>query len=307
MQHHHILSGVYAAAVTPLDSHFTPTPEAYSGLLSFLAQRGCHGALLLGTTGEGPSFSAAERIKIFQAASQARHGLTGFRLLAGTGTPSLDETIAITRFAFDLGFDGVVVLPPYYFRKVSDDGLFEWFSQVLRRAVPSGGALLAYHIPPITGIGFSHDLLARLLETFPGRFVGVKDSSNDPQNARLLGERFGKDLLVLNGNDRLFSTALQAQASGCITAVANLRSPDLRQVWDSFQAGTPTQAAQARLDAVRTVLERYQPFPPIIKSLLAQEHDLPYWFVRPPLLPVPNHTLNAVLAELSAALQPLVV
>ena len=304
MPPHHSISGVYAAAVTPLDSHFTPTPEAFSGLLAFLARRGCHGALLLGTTGEGPSFSAAERIKLFQAASQARHGLPGFRLLAGTGTPSLEETIAITRFAFDLGFDGVVVLPPYYFRKVSDDGLFEWFSQVLRRAVPSGGALLGYHIPSLTGVGFSLDLLARLLETFPGRFVGLKDSSGDPETARLLGQRFGKDLIVFNGNDRLFSQALQAQASGCITALANLQSPDLRQVWDSFQIGAPTQPVQARLDVVRSVLERYQPFPPLIKALLAQQYNLPYWTVRPPLLPLSHNTLNTVLAELSAALEP---
>jgi 4-hydroxy-tetrahydrodipicolinate synthase len=299
----HPLSGVYAAAITPLDSHFTPTPEAFSGLLAFLAQRGCHGALLLGTTGEGPSFSAAERIKLFQAASQARHGLPGFRLLAGTGTPSMEETIAITRFAFDLGFDGVVVLPPYYYRQVPDDGLFEWFSQVLRRAVPSGGALLGYHIPPVTGVGFSHDLLARLLETFPGRFVGLKDSSGDPENARLLGERFGKDLIVLNGNDRLFSLALRSQASGCITAMANLRSPDLRLVWDSFQAGASNQAAQARLDTARAILDRYPPFPPLIKALLAQQHGFPYWTVRPPLLPLSHNTLNAVSDELYAALE----
>jgi 4-hydroxy-tetrahydrodipicolinate synthase len=132
----HPLAGIYAAAVTPLHPDFTPDLNAIPPLMDFLVGRGCHGILLLGTTGEGPSFSPEERGDIFRRACQVRemHQTLrqaqggAIRLFAGTGTPSLAETISLTRLAFDLGFDGVVVLPPYYFRKVTDEGLFAYFA-----------------------------------------------------------------------------------------------------------------------------------------------------------------------------------
>jgi 4-hydroxy-tetrahydrodipicolinate synthase len=280
------LAGVFAAAVTPLLPDFSPDLEGMPGLLDFLARRGCHGALLLGTTGEGPSFAPDERIAIFQAALKVRQIHPEFRLLAGTGTPSLTETLAITKAAFDLGMDGVVVLPPYYYRKVTDEGLFTWFAAVLRQAVPEGGALLGYHIPPVTGIPLSLDLLNRLKDAFPNRFAGLKDSSGDAVFARQLGERFGSELVTLTGNDRLFSLALEMKASGCITAMANVASPILRQVWDAFQAGQPAGEPQQRLDAARDVMERYPPAPPLLKALLAEQHGFPVWAVRPPLISI---------------------
>ncbi len=291
------LTGVFAAAVTPLKPDFSLDLEGLSGLLDFLARRGCHGALLLGTTGEGPSFSTDERLAIFQTALKVRQIHPGFRLLAGTGTPSLTETLAITKAAFDLGMDGVVVLPPYYYRKVSDEGLFAWFTQVLRQAVPEGGALLGYNIPPVTGVPLSPDLLSRLKDAFPDRFAGLKDSSGDATFAQQLGERFGNELVVFTGNDRLFSLALDMKASGCITAMANVASPLLREVWDSFHAGQPAPEAQQRLNAARDVMERYPPAPPLLKALLAQKHGFPAWSVRPPLVPMPENTVqNAVEA-----------
>jgi 4-hydroxy-tetrahydrodipicolinate synthase len=223
-------------------------------------------------------------------------------LLAGTGTPSLEETVSLTRLAFDLGMDGAVVLPPYYYRKISDDGLYAWYSQILKRAVPSGGVLLGYHIPPVSGVPLSVDLLARLKDDFPDRFAGLKDSSADPEQARDFGARFGKDLLILNGTDRLLSQALTAGASGCITALANLFSPDLRQVWESHRLGQPDPLPQARLSAARGVSERYPPAPPLLKALLAHWHGFPAWTVRPPLLPHSGEVIEKVEKELAAAL-----
>lgn len=298
MHTYQTLEGVYAAALTPLHADFSPALDEIPGFLGFLAKRGCHGALLLGTTGEGPSFSYAERQDIFRAALIVRQEFPHFHLLAGTGTPSLEETTSLTRLAFDLGFDGVVCLPPYYFRKVSDDGLFDWFGTILRRSVPSGGAFLGYHIPPMTGVGFSMDLLARLQDAFPDRFAGIKDSSADPETARQLGDRFGRDLLVLNGNDGLFSLALENQAGGCITAMANLYSPLLRQVWEAFQAHQPNPLAQSQLGKLRLALESVPPFPPLLKALLPHRHPFNAWQVRPPLLPVPEISVQQVLVEL---------
>ncbi|HQX01611.1 MAG TPA: dihydrodipicolinate synthase family protein, partial [Anaerolineales bacterium] len=132
----HPLAGVYAAAVTPLKLDSTLDLEAVPVLLRFLASRGCHGALLFGTTGEGPSFSPKERETFMRSVRVYRQQLPGFKLLAGTGTPSLSETIDLTKLAFDLGYNGVVVLPPYYFRKATDEGLFTWFSELIKKAVP---------------------------------------------------------------------------------------------------------------------------------------------------------------------------
>lgn len=282
----HPLSGVYAAAITPLKPDFSPDLDAIPLYMDFLRQRGCHGALLLGTTGEGPSFSPTERRSICQAALSIRTEHPDFRLLAGTGTPSLSETIEITREAFDLGIDGVVVLPPYYYRSISEGGTFTWFSEVLQKAVPKDGALFYYHIPGMTGVPLSLELLGRLNDAFPETFLGLKDSSGDAAFAQALGKRFGDTLLILTGNDRLLSLALESGASGCITALANLSSPEARQVWEAYKNGEPDPEAQTRLNAARSLMEEFPPAPPYLKTLLAAEHSLPRWAVRPPLLPL---------------------
>lgn len=301
MENFHHLTGVFAATVTPLKPDLSLDVDGLTTLLQFLANRGCHGVLLMGTTGEGPSFSINERLAVYQAAAMARQHLPDLQLLAGTGTPSLDDTIFLTRAAFDQGYDGVVVLPPYYFRKATDDGLYSWFSQVLEKSVPSDGSLLGYHIPPVSGVSLSLDLLARLKDSYPHQFMGVKDSSGDPNWARALGDRFGSDMIVLNGNDRLFSHALSSKASGCITAMANLLSPLLRMVWDNFLTGTEDEISQDKLSAAREVLDRYPPMPPLIKLMLTGLHGFPSWKVKPPLLEFDPGQAEVVLSEFLAA------
>ncbi len=293
----HPLAGVYAAAVTPLKHDSTLDLEAVPALLRFLASRGCHGALLFGTTGEGPSFSPKERETLLRSARVYRQQLPGFKLLAGTGTPSLSESIDLTKLAFDLGYDGVVVLPPYYFRKATDEGLFNWFSELITKAVPANKYLLGYHIPSAAGIGFSLDLLARLKNAFPTQFAGIKDSSHDEAFSTAVGERFGKDLLVLNGTDSYFHHALKNHAQGAITAAANLLSEDLREIWDLFQEGKDPSEVQARVTEQRHILEKYSPFPPTLKALLHKLHDMPRWIVRPPLEEWTIKQLNKLIKE----------
>ena len=297
----HPLAGVYAAAVTPLKNDSSLDLESVSTLLNFLASRGCHGALFFGTTGEGPSFSPSERETLLRVASDHRNTIPGFRLLAGTGTPSLSETIDLTKLAFDLGYDGVVVLPPYYFRKATDEGLFNWFSEVIKKAVPSDKYLLGYHFPNVAGIGFSIELLARLKDTFPTQFAGIKDSSHDPALASELGKKFGTDLAVFNGTDSYVQLAMQNKAAGCITAPANLISADLREVWDLTNKGKDASEAQTRVTKQRHILEKYPPFPPTLKALLHQMHGLPKWSVKPPLEELSEEQLRTVEMEMRAA------
>ncbi len=296
----HPLSGVYAAAVTPLKPDLSPDVAAVPPFLGFLASRGCHGALLFGTTGEGPSFSPEERAAVWRAALQVREQYPAFRLLAGTGTPSLTETIELTRLAFDLGFDGVVTLPPYYFRKATEEGLFAWFQQVIQKGVPSDGYLLGYHFPGVAGIGFSLDLLSRLKAAFPAQFAGIKDSSHDRDFARSLGDRFGSDLAVFSGTDSDLTFALENHAAGCITAPANLLSPGLREIYDCFLDGRDASAVQEQIGEQRHLLEQAQPFPPTLKALLARLHRQPRWPVRPPLIEADEAALQPIVSQLHA-------
>ena len=295
----HPLSGIYAAAVTPLKADSNLDLEAVPAFLRLLAARGCHGVLLFGTTGEGPSFSPKERETLLRSVRVYRQQIPGFRLLAGTGTPSLSETIDLTKLAFDIGYDGVVVLPPYYFRKATDQGLFKWFSELIHKAVPTDKYLLGYHIPGMTGVGFSLDLLARLKDAFPIQFAGIKDSSHNESFAIELGQRFGKDLLVLNGTDSLLHHALENHAQGAITAPANLISADLREIWDLYQQGKDPSKVQARVTEQRHILEKYMPFPTVLKSLLPRLFDLPRWSVKPPLEEMDEAKVEQALKELS--------
>jgi 4-hydroxy-tetrahydrodipicolinate synthase len=295
----HPLAGVYAAAVTPLKNDSSLDLESIPILLNFLASRGCHGAVLFGTTGEGPSFSPSEREAVLRAARD--HQPAGFRLFAGTGTPSLSETIELTKLAFDLGYDAALVVPPYYFRKATDDGLFAWFSDVIKKSVPSDEYILGYHFPNVAGIGFSIDLLARLKDAFPTQFAGIKDSSHDADLARNLGEKFGTDLVVLTGTDTHLQLAMQNKAAGCITAAANLISPDLREAWDLIQEGKDPSDVQERINKQRHILEKYPPFPPTLKALLHRLHGFPRWSVKPPLESISEDVEKQVMQEFQSS------
>lgn len=284
----HPLAGVYAAAVTPLNQDYSIALDDIPKFLAFLAKRGCHGALLLGTTGEGPSFSVKERLEIFKASLAVRDIYPDFRLLAGTGTPSLEETSYLTKSAFDMGFNGAVVLPPYFYHQANEDGLTYWFQMLIDRAVPEDGYLLGYHFPAQSGVPIPLGVVSRLRKSFPKRFAGFKDSTKNAEHTHQIGLALDTDLLALVGNDGLLSKSLQAGGSGCITAMANLLSPILRQIWDSYQNGKPSIQGQDDLIAYRKILENYQPFPPTMKALLASLHGFPTWAVRPPLSQLPK-------------------
>ena len=291
------LSGVYTAAVTPLTENFLPDLDVIPSLLSFYARRGCHGALLLGTTGEGPSFSPKEREQIFRAATQIKTDYPDFQLFAGTGTPSMEETIQLNQVAFNLGFEGVVVLPPYYFRGASEEGLYQWFSQVIERSVPKEGHLLGYHFPKASGVPLTESLITRLGERFPAQFGGIKDSSGDMKHTEILAAHLPKQSILV-GNDRLMTSGLQAGAAGCITALSNLVSPQLRRIYDAHQQGATVPEDQEVVSQARTILDSLAPFPASIKALLAELHNFPLWPVKPPLEQFPKATIEQAADQL---------
>ncbi len=298
------LRGVYAAAVTPLTADLTPDLAALPALLDFLAQRGCHGALLLGTTGEGTSFSVAEHLDVLREGLRYRDtARPEFRILAGTGAASLTDAIAITHGAFDLGADAVVTLPPFYYKGPSPAGLVAYYDALVRAAVPADGRLLGYHIPQMSGVALPAETLRTLRERFPRQFYGIKDSQDDL--AHTLGVIEGvPGLGVFAGSDSIMAATLAAGSAGAITALANVTSPLNRALWDAHQAGdTPAvEAAQAKLVRARQVVKGLSG-PGLQKATLADLFGFPLWPVRPPLEPLEagkRATAVAGLAELLA-------
>mgnify|MGYP005837436317 CR=1 FL=1 len=290
------LQGIVAAVVTPLNAKDEPDLERLQGHIRGLANEGCHGFLLLGTTGEGPSMGIHERRTILEAGLSAAEGMTVY---VGTGCPSLRDTIDLTTQAFELGADVVVVLPPYYYKKVSDEGLFAFYRCLFDEAVPQGKWLMLYDIPQQSQIPLSADLLERLLHYAGGRLAGVKDSTGNLDHGRELCRRF-PELRIFVGTDRLLLPALRFGAAGCITAAANLFAPLVVAVYRAHLAGEDGEPLQEVLTQLRELLDQYQPLAPMLKSLLAWRDGSADWHVRPPLLPLPEESQRRLIESLKA-------
>lgn len=289
------LAGVVPAIVTPLTEHDKPDIGNLQRHIETLATESCHGVLLLGTTGEGPSMNMTERELIIEAGLEAADGMF---IMAGTGTSSLTETIMLTRRAYELGVDATVVVPPFYYKKVTENGLSLFYQRLIDEAVPDTGLLMLYHIPQVSGIPITFELLERLLAQAGDRVAGIKDSSGNLDHARELCHRFPQ-LRVFVGNDRLLLKGLKAGAAGCITAGTNVLAPLAVAVYRAYQAGQDAEALQEPLTAARTILDQYQPFPPTCKSLLAARYGTSGWALRPPLTPLPNPDQETLYRELS--------
>lgn len=276
------LTGVFAAAVTPLTPNLQPDLDALPALLEHLAQRGCHGALLFGTTGEGPAFAIRERVEFLREATRFRnHVRPDFKILAGTGCASLTDTVELTQLAFEVGVDGVVTLPPYYFKNVSAAGLATYFEQVVRQAVPSDGRLFIYHFPQVAGVPVPAETIAALRAKFPKQIVGMKDSQDDLPHTLATARAF-PGFAVFAGSDSILTEALAGGSAGCITALANVTSPLNRAVWEAHQRGEKDPVAQAKLNQARQLMKGLNG-PAAMKAALAALFGFPHWPVRPPL------------------------
>jgi 4-hydroxy-tetrahydrodipicolinate synthase len=236
-------------------------------------------------------------VAIWKAAAAARPA--EFKLMAGTGTPSLTESIALNQAAFDLGYEAVVVLPPFFFRNASQDGLFDWFAELIERSVPEGRWLLGYHIPGVSGVPLTIELLQRLRAAYPAKFGGLKDSTGDLESAKAYAAAL-PGCAVLVGNDKLLAPGMQAGAAGCITALANLRSAELRAIYETFLWNEDPAARQAALDPIRGAMDAMPPAPAYLKALLHAQHSLPLWPVRAPLQDFSAEQTERALQALAA-------
>ncbi len=291
--------GVWAPAVTPLDQDLSPDPDRFVALLRWLLEVGCHGVVVFGTTGEAPSFSVDERIALLDAALEA--GLPADRLIVGTGCPALTDTVRLTADAVGRGCAGVLVVPPYYFKEPSEDGVFAGYSELVERVGTADLRLYLYHFPRLSCVSITHGLIARLRDRFPGVVAGVKDSSGDWQGTRGYLERF-PDLAIFPGTEVLQFQALSAGGAGCITATANVNAHGLRSAFDAWcDEDAAAERRQEEITAVRRALDGY-PVAPALKHLLADHRGDPAWRrVRPPFVPLSDEDGAALKRSLEEA------
>jgi 4-hydroxy-tetrahydrodipicolinate synthase len=291
------LSGIWAPVMTPLDTELNPDAGRFVAHARWLLDNGCHGLVVFGTTGEATSFSVAERIELLEAAVAA--GLPPARLLVGTGCCALTDTVQLSRHALGLGVTGVLALPPFYYKNNTDQALFASFDQVIQQ-VGNAFKLYLYHFPGLSGVPITPGLLDLLLAAHPDVVAGVKDSSGNWDNTRMLIERFPQ-IAIMPGNETYLLSALEAGASGCISASCNVNAPAIRKLYDDFKAGKAGLAEQQdRLTAVRKILQ-LRPLIPVMKHLVADARQDPAWrAVRPPLLELPHVEAAALESELCA-------
>ncbi len=280
----HVIEGVHCAAATPVTSDGAPNLALFTEHCRKLLEEGCHGIALLGTTGEANSFGLDQRKSLLEAAIEG--GIPANTLLPGTSACSVADTVELTRHATRAGAKGVVLLPPFYYKGVSDEGLFRFYARVIEGVAEPGLRVVLYHIPQVSQIPIGAELIERLMAEFPGIVVGIKDSAGDLDNMCALTERF-PNLGVLAGADPLLLPLLRAGGAGCITATSNLRSDALRVIWDHWsdpEKNGAVNAAQDRINAWRELSNRYVQLP-TIKTMLAQTRADTGWLnVMPPLV-----------------------
>lgn len=287
--------GVFCAALTPLTADLAPDHARFVAHCRWLLDEGCDGIALLGTTGEANSFSLGERQGLLEAAVAG--GIAPERLLPGTGVAALTETVALTRHALSLGVATVVMLPPFYYKGVSEDGLFAAYAEVVERVADARLRIVLYHIPQMSAVPITVPLIERLRARYPGVFIGIKDSAGELAHMEALVERF-PGLAVLAGADPLMLPLLQKGGAGCITATSNLVAADLAFVFRHFDdpaRAAQVEAAQARIVAARNRASRFAQMASLKVLLAARTGDDGWRRLRPPLLPLTEQEAAALL------------
>jgi 4-hydroxy-tetrahydrodipicolinate synthase len=282
--------GVFAPIVTP----FCPDGEIdhpwIGQHLAYLRAHGCDGVVACGTNGEAASLSVAERQAVLE--TTLRHA-GSLHVVAGTGAAALPDAITLTRHAFSLGVQVVLVMPPFYFKRPPDTGIAAWFRRLCDAAVPPGGQVWLYHIPQTTGVPFTDSLLAALSATHGEVICGIKDSTGDPAEGRRIRTTFPQ-LAYFVGNDHLVADACLGGGDGSITAGANVFPDLVKAVQQAAAAHASVEAAQATLSTARKLLESY-PLQASTKAALHLAGGLPETWVRPPQVEL-NPDQRATLA-----------
>ena len=292
------ISGVLSPVVTPFNADYTPDAGRFARQCRWLLANGV-GLAVFGTNSEANSLAVPERMELLEQLVAA--GVDPARMMPGTGACAFTDTVRLTAHAVKLGCAGVLMLPPFYYKGVSDEGLYRSYSEIVQRVGDPRLRVYLYHIPPVAQVGISLALIERLLKDYPGIVAGVKDSSGDWNNTQAMLERFApQGFDVFAGSETFLLANLRGGDRGCISATANVNPAAIAALHRQWQ-GADADALQAGLDRIRAIFAR-QPMIPALKHAIAHWSGDDRWrTVRPPLVELAPAQAASLLAELEAA------
>jgi len=289
------LSGVLCPVVTPFDENLDPDPDRLIRQCEWLLSQNV-GLAVFGTNSEANSLSLDEKMLLLDRLVDA--GIDTGRMMPGTGCCALTETVRLTEHAVNLGCAGTLMLPPFYYKGVSDDGLFASFSEVIERVGNSSLRVYLYHIPPVSQVGLSVELIERLIKAYPDTVVGVKDSSGDWNNTSAMLQRQWDDFRVFAGAETFLLQNMRGGGAGCISATANINPAAIHALYRNWQSPTADSEQQA-LISLRELVQQF-PVIPALKSIVAHNSNDPDWlYVRPPLESLVEAQRDQLIAQLA--------
>lgn len=292
------ISGVLAPVVTPFRRDYSPDAPRFVRHCQWLLDHGCSGLAIFGTNSEANSMSVSEKIELMDALLAA--GLPAGALMPGTGHCALTDSVELTRRAVRYGCAGVLMLPPFFYKDVSDEGLYRSFAEVIERVGDDRLRIYLYHIPPVSQVGISRALVERLLKSYPGVVAGMKDSSGDWRNTKAMLDAFAKSGFdVFVGSEEFLLDNLRNGGKGCITATGNVNPGPIDEVFRDWREADADRL-QAGVTATRRIVQRV-PMIPALKAIIAHFRSDPEWrTVRPPLVELVGDRENALIAELKS-------
>jgi 4-hydroxy-tetrahydrodipicolinate synthase len=286
---------VLAASLTPMDETFRVHHQLFRQHVLWLLENGCDGVIVMGSSGEANSLSVGERQGALDALMEAQ--IRADCLLVGTGCCALSDTVELTRHAVSRGAAGILLLPPFYYKNPSDEGLFASFDHIIQRVGEAGLKIYLYHIPPTSQIPLSHALVERLRKCYPDTVVGMKDSSGELEHMKSIRNTF-PDLRLFAGTERYLLDILHLGGAGCISAAANVSCALAGRVYHAWRTQQPdVEQLQERLTAIRQALE---PFPLVaaLKALTARRTGGADWQrLCPPLMPLEEAQLKELAVQ----------
>jgi 4-hydroxy-tetrahydrodipicolinate synthase len=292
------LRGVLSPVLTPFNPDLSPSADGLVRHCKGLVAQGV-GLAVFGTNSEANSLTVAEKRSLLDALLAA--GLPPDRMMPGTGACAIPDAIELTRHAVKAGCAGVLVLPPFYYKGVSDEGLFRAFANLIEGVADDRLRIYLYHIPPVSGVPITLGLIERLLKAYPKQIAGAKDSSGDWDNTAAMVREFAADGFdVFPGSEVFLLPGLRAGAVGCITATANVNAAEIMSVYREWE----TPRADALHDRIRQVRDIFQALPMIsaMKEAIAwKSGDLAWRTVRPPLVELAEAQASELRRKLEAA------
>jgi 4-hydroxy-tetrahydrodipicolinate synthase len=290
--------GVWAPAITPFRQDLSPDPDRFARHARWLLANGCSGLAAFGTNSEANSLSVEERMALLE--HLAGHGVPPASLMPGTGCCALTDSVRLTAHAVGLGCAGVLMLPPFYYKGVPEEGLFRNFSEIIERVGDARLRLYLYHIPPVAQVPISIPLIERLLQRYPQTVAGLKDSSGDWNNTKAVLDAFattGFD--VFAGSEVFLLSNMRHGGVGCISATANVNPAAIHRVFENWRE-PDADRMQEGITATRAVVQKY-PMIPALKAIVARSFADPEWAtVRPPLVELTAGQRESLAAELDS-------